>query len=40
MPNKKTLKLEMVIRKPSDLGMDKVINLINEIDETQKMEIQ
>ena len=39
MPNKKTLKLEMVILKPSDLGMDKVINIVNSMEETQSMEI-
>ena len=39
MPDKSTLKLNMVIRKPSDLGMDKIINLINSIDEAKSMEI-
>ena len=39
MPNKKTLKLNMVIRKPSEVGMDKVINLVNSLDEAQSMEI-
>jgi len=38
MPDKKTLKLSMIIRKPSELGMDKIINLINSIDETKSME--
>ena len=40
MPNKETLKLSMVIRKPSDVGMDKVINLVNSLDEAQSMEIE
>jgi putative Mg2+ transporter-C (MgtC) family protein len=40
MPNKKTLKLEMIIRKPADLGMDKVINIINTMEETSSMAIR
>ena len=40
MPNKSTLKLEMIIRKPSDLGMDKVINIINSMDEAQTMSLE
>ena len=40
MPNKKTLKLEMVIRKPNDLGMDKVINIVNSMDEAQTMSLE
>ncbi len=40
MPNKKTLKLEMTVRKPNDLGMDKVINIVNSIDEAQDLEIE
>ena len=40
MPNKSTLKLEMIIRKPSDLGMDKVINIINTMDEAQTMSLE
>ena len=39
MPNKKTLKLEMIIRKPADLGMDKVINIVNSMEETNTMAI-
>jgi ACT domain-containing protein len=38
MPNKKTIKLSMVIRKPDDLGMDNIINLINALEEAQSME--
>ena len=38
MPDKKTLKLSMVIRKPDDLGMDSIINLINTLEEAQSME--
>ena len=40
MPNKATLKLEMVIRKPSDLGMDKVINIVSSMDEAQSMSLE
>lgn len=40
MPDKETLKLSMVIRKPSEVGMDSVINLINGISEAQSMEIE
>lgn len=40
MPNKKNLVLSMVIRKPGDLGMDKVINLMNTIGETESMEME
>ena len=40
MPNKKTLKLEMIVRKPNTLGMDKVIDIVNSIDEAQDMEIK
>lgn len=35
MPNKQTLKLEMIIRKPKDLGMDSIINIINSMDESK-----
>ena len=40
MPDKSSLKLSMIIRKPSDLGMDKVINLVNKLDEVDSMEIE
>tara|TARA_A100001515_G_C4519897_1_gene193084 strand:+ start:13 stop:675 length:663 start_codon:yes stop_codon:yes gene_type:complete len=40
MPDKKTLKLSMVIRKPHDLGMDKIINVVNNLKETKSMEIE
>ncbi len=39
MPDKQTLKLSMIIRKPHDLGMDRIINLINKIKEAKSMEI-
>ena len=39
MPDKETLKLTMVIRKPSELGMDSIINLINGLAEAKAMEI-
>ncbi len=39
MPDKETLKLSMVIRKPNNLGMDSIINLINSLDEAKAMEI-
>ena len=40
MPDKKTLKLSMAIRKPIDLGMDKVINIVNSLDEASSLEIE
>ena len=40
MPDKTTLKLNLVIRKPGSLGMDSVINLINGIDEASSLEIE
>jgi len=40
MPDKDTLKLSMVIRKPGDLGMDSIINIINSLDEAKSMEIE
>ena len=40
MPNKETLKLEMVIRKPNDIGMDKVINIVSSMDEAQTMSLE
>ena len=39
MPDKETLKLNMVIRKPADLGMDHLINMVNGMDEAKSMEI-
>ena len=39
MPDKETLKLSTVIRKPNNLGMDSIINLINSLDEAKAMEI-
>ncbi len=40
MPDKDTLKLSLVIRKPVELGMDKIINMINSIEEAKSMEIE
>ena len=40
MPDKKTLKLSMGIRKPNSLGMDKVINIVNSLDDTASLEIE
>ena len=40
MPDKKTLKLSMAIRKPNDLAMDKVINIVNSLDEATSLEIE
>ena len=40
MPDKETLKLAMVVRKPRELGMDRIINLINSLDEAKSMEIE
>ena len=39
MPDRSTLKLSMVIRKPSDLGMDSLINALTEIGETRSMDL-
>tara|TARA_A100001011_G_C14315533_1_gene847797 strand:- start:1311 stop:1973 length:663 start_codon:yes stop_codon:yes gene_type:complete len=39
MPNKSTVKLGTVIRMPSDLKLDKLIGLINKLDEAKSMEI-
>ena len=40
MSNKKVLKLSMVIRKPDSLGMDKLINLVNSLEEIREMEFE
>jgi putative Mg2+ transporter-C (MgtC) family protein len=40
MPNKKVLKLSMVIRKPDSLRMDKLINLMNSLEEIREMEFE
>ena len=40
MTSKETLKLEMVIRKPSEIGMDKVINIVSSMDEAQTMSLE
>ena len=40
MPNKSTVKLGTVIRMPSDLKLDKLIGLINKLDEPKSMEIE
>ena len=40
MPDRETLKLEMVIRKPSEIGMDKVINIVSSMDEAQTMSLE
>jgi putative Mg2+ transporter-C (MgtC) family protein len=39
MPDRDTLKLSMVIRKPSDLGMDSLINSLTEFSETRSMDL-
>jgi len=39
MPNKDTLKLSLVIRKPRKLGMDSIINMTNSLQEAKSMEI-
>ncbi len=39
MPDKETLKLSLVIRKPNNLGMDSIINLMNSLNEAKSMEI-
>ena len=40
MPDKSNLRLSMIIRKPKELGMDRVINLVNSLDEVDSMEIE
>lgn len=40
MPNKDILKLSMIIKKPHDFSMDKVIGLINGVEETKEMRIK
>ena len=39
MSDKKSLKVDMVIRLPGDLRMDSLINVVNELEETQSIEI-
>lgn len=39
MPDKRTLKLSLIVRMPSDLGMDSLIGKLNRMDATQSMEI-
>jgi putative Mg2+ transporter-C (MgtC) family protein len=39
MPDKETLKLSLAIRKPNNLGMDSIINLMNSLNEAKSMEI-
>ncbi len=39
MPDRATLKLSMVIRKPSNLGMDSLINSLTEFGETRSMDL-
>ena len=39
MPDKVTLKVSLVIKKPSSLGMDSIINLMNTLNEAKSMEI-
>jgi len=39
MPDKETLRLSMIIRKPSELGMDRIINMVNNMAEAKSMEI-
>lgn len=40
MPDMKTLKLSMVIRKPSEVGMDSLINALAKFSETQSMDLE
>tara|TARA_A100001011_G_scaffold395208_1_gene489534 strand:+ start:3308 stop:4036 length:729 start_codon:yes stop_codon:yes gene_type:complete len=39
MPNKNTVKLNMIIRMPSEMKLDKMIGLINHLDEARSMQI-
>ncbi len=40
LPDRSTLKLSMVIRKPSTLGMDSLINALTELSETRSMDLE
>lgn len=40
MPDMKSLKLSMVIRKPSDVGMDSLINALAKFSETRSMDLE
>lgn len=40
MPNMKTLKLSMIIRKPNDVGMDNLINSLAKFSETRSMDLE
>lgn len=39
MPSRESLRLSMVIRKPTDLGMDSLINTLTAFSETQSMDL-
>ena len=39
MPSRESLRLSMVIRKPTDLGMDSLINSLTDFSETQSMDV-
>jgi len=40
MPDKTTLRLSMVIRKPDSLGMDSLINTLNSFDEARSLDVE
>ena len=40
MPDRRTLKLSMVIRKPSSVGMDSIINACTKFNETRSMDLE
>jgi hypothetical protein len=39
MPDKHTVKIDMVVRVPSSIKMDRLINAVNEVDETHSAQI-
>ena len=39
MPSRESLRLSMVIRKPTDFGMDSLINSLTDFSETQSMDV-
>ena len=40
MPDKTTLRLTLIIRIPTDLGMDSLIHLVNSLEATKSMELE
>jgi len=40
MPDRSSLRLSMIVRKPDSLGMDKIINILTEFKETRSMDLE